>query len=331
MTFTPRTKIVLFLVFACTVSWFIAGVFWVMNGDWQSPGGRAVAMTYGMPPAFGALVVKAIAKDRIIEDLGLSFRLNRWFVIAWVLPVVWVGTALLIAWFWPGAELELGTDAYWDYFRGKVPEGQREAFESSVAAAEQTGTHPALRQLLQGMVGGLMPASIVALGQELGWRGLLSNELRAIGAIAQREARTAQLPRRMAQLPRRMAQLQRGMVVGVIWGLWYVPIALQGFGAGKANALGGTITLVAFCVAISPAYQIVRDRSGSVLPCAIMAGTMMALSSLPAPLVRADGDLLASPFGPLAVLAAAAVSGALLALPAPPDSIPQDSVPQGAT
>jgi membrane protease YdiL (CAAX protease family) len=184
----------------------------------------------------------------------------------------------------PGMSVALGVDHFLDFWRERVPEESFAEFERQV---RDSGIDPALRMLLQAMVAGITINAIVALGQELGWRGFLHHELR-------------------------MGFLQKSLVIGALWGVWHAPIVALGHNYPQHPALG-IVLMVAWATAISPIFAYVRERSGSVVAAGILHGTLNALGGLPM-IVTRGGDDLAMGFTGLAGFAAIAVALALIAL-----------------
>lgn len=280
---TPR--VLMFLGLACVPSWIVAGVFAASGAHWDSMGGRAVAMTYGMAPAAAALLVRGlIYRDLSAADFGLSLRLNRWLLLGWLLPVLLVGTALAVSAGLPGARLALTPTDFWDYYRARVPASELSRLNADAAAQLATGSHPALRVLLSGLVGGIFPASILALGQELGWRGFLHHELRGLG-------------------------LRRPFIVAALWALWYAPLGFVGFTFPDA-AVVGALLLGALCVPLSVLLGALREKSGSVFPGAIAMGTLSAVGPLAAILTRATPTYLTGIYGVAGFLAASVLAAA---------------------
>jgi membrane protease YdiL (CAAX protease family) len=97
-------------------------------------------------------------------------------------------------------------------------------------------------------------AAIAALGEELGWRGLLLPTLRPLGtwpALA---------------------------LTGAIWGLWHAPIILLGYQYGRADLLG-VLYMVVLSILIGALLGWLRMRSNSIWPCALAHGGFNAAQS----------------------------------------------------
>lgn len=139
-------RIALFLAIAFAGSWAVAAAFWFAFGSWDRPEAQAFAVLYAMGPAIAALIVQGpILKGEILKPFALVLTLNRWMLVAWLLPILIA--ALTIGF---GAAL------------GAPIEGDREH---------------ALQFVLQGMLFGVTIGMFVALGEEIGWRGFLLKEV----------------------------------------------------------------------------------------------------------------------------------------------------------
>ena len=260
----PRRKIGVFLAITFFASWTIAGTFIALGHAWDGPMAQAVAMLFMMPPAFAALIVKGpMAKDPVRTDLGLVVSPNRWWLVAWLVPVALFGLVLAVSELLPGVDIALGVDAFVDHWRERVPPDQLAQFEREVRDA---GMDPVLRMLIQAMVAGVTINAIVALGEELGWRGFLHHELP-------------------------LGFWPKALVIGAIWGIWHAPIVALGHNYPQHPGLGVGL-MVLWAMAISPVFAYVRERSGSVISAGILHGTLNALGGFPLIVTRGGNDLL---------------------------------------
>jgi len=94
-------RVTLFLLITFVVSCTAAGIFYLAGG--RLANGIAYTLfgaAYMFIPMLSAFVVKKLIHGEKMSDLLISFKLNRWFVVAWLLmPVViisTIGTRLLI-------------------------------------------------------------------------------------------------------------------------------------------------------------------------------------------------------------------------------------------
>lgn len=141
--------------------------------------------------------------------------------------------------------------------------------------------------LITAAIAGLTANALVALGEELGWRGLLLEELRG-----------------------RLGQLPTAIVIGVLWALWHAPLVLLlGYNYPRHRALG-LLAFTAICIAWSAIMNSLKERSGSLLPPAVMHGVLNALGSLMRFSVPVDA-LVGLPVGLLALVPSALIAIAI--------------------
>ena len=94
-----RARIIglLFLLMAIG-SWTPVIWMWVAGVDWSGAAGRAVSVWYGFPALIGTLLVQGpILKQPVMQPLGIRFSVNRWWLVAWLLPLIVLILGLLIA------------------------------------------------------------------------------------------------------------------------------------------------------------------------------------------------------------------------------------------
>jgi hypothetical protein len=278
-------KIAAFVAFTFVASWSAAISFWAIGGEWGSPASAAVWRLFTLPPAFGALIVKgAIARDPLIEQLAISLRPNRWWLVAWLLPVAAAALAWLLGGLFPSVELVTDLDSFVAYFAPRLDAEQLEAMREDV---EALGFHPVLRMLMQAMVAGITLNAVTALGEELGWRGLLHHELRA-------------------------GFWTKSSIIGLVWGVWHAPLVLQGL-YYPDHPVAGVVWVVAFCVVWAPIFTYVRVRAGSIFATCIMSGTLVAVHELPLVVTRGGDDVTAGTTAAPGIASAALVLMALWA------------------
>ncbi len=95
----------LFVGLTFLVNWSLALLFFTLGGRWYTPAGTAVGAAYMFVPLCMAILVqRGIYREPVREPLGISFRLNRWFLIAWLLPPVAAFATLGVSLLLPGVE-----------------------------------------------------------------------------------------------------------------------------------------------------------------------------------------------------------------------------------
>lgn len=98
-------KAALFLVLTFFFNYLLVILYFSLGGKWVMPGALIVISAYMFIPMMVAILVqKLIYKQPLKEPLGISFKLNRWFLVAWLIPPILafltLGASLLL----PGVE-----------------------------------------------------------------------------------------------------------------------------------------------------------------------------------------------------------------------------------
>ena len=223
----------------------LAGAYLLAGGSWRRLDSLVFANLLMLVPGVVALGMARWVYRRPVRDvLGLSFRFNRWFFVAWLLPALLSGTALFIGLLLPQASYApdlAGLSARFDL----TPDQLRQV-------VHPIGRWPAVYTLVaQGLVLGPTLSAVAGLGEEAGWRGLLHYELKSLGFW------------------------RESWAIGLLWGIWHVPFVFEGYGYPDHPLLGALI-LVTFTLLASPLYVFLRIRSGSTLAAAVCHGSFSA-------------------------------------------------------
>jgi membrane protease YdiL (CAAX protease family) len=241
-------KSIVFLVLTFSVSWGIAIGGWAL-GAANTPLG-ALGALFGMMtgPAIAAFICTlAFEKGRRVTALGLQFKANGWWLIAYLIPLALsaasVGVTLLLS----------------DRTLGDLQANLLLAAQQAGQDVSQIPTNLPLVPivLVQALVlGALINSFLLTFTEELGWRGYLHDLWRPSGFW------------------------RASLATGVIWGIWHAPaIYLFGHNYPDNRALGVGIFAV-FCTLLAPIMTLVRDRAGSVWAAGILHGTLNAVAGL---------------------------------------------------
>jgi CAAX protease family protein len=225
----------------------------LMGGSWGSPRSFVVANLLMVCPAVVALVLQRLVfRQPIMKPLGLRFRPTRWFLFAWILPPIAVTAALALSLLLPRATFapDMG---------GLSPD--MASFKEQIT---RLGIPPLASMLVLGLALGPTFNSFGGLGEELGWRGFLYKELSSLGFW------------------------KCSLVTGALWALWHVPLLLEGYG-DRQSPTAGALGMLAFAVSLAPILHLVRWRSGSVVACGILHGTMSSTRLISVAFVRDAG------------------------------------------
>ena len=253
-----------FVALAFLGSWALAGGFYALGGKWGTTPAMAVALAYMFMPMVAAVVVqKGIYNQPLREPLGISFRPNRWFAVAWLLPPVLAFAALGVSLLFPGVDYSADMAGLFERFRSVLPPEQMEEMRRQAA---ELPVHPIWLTLVQGMVAGITLNAVAGFGEELGWRGLLQRELRHLGFW------------------------KSSALIGLVWGVWHAPLILQGHNYPQ-HPVAGVGLMIGWCVLLAPLVSYVRLRGRSVIAAAVFHGTLNGTAGVALVVVKGGTDL----------------------------------------
>lgn len=204
-------------------------------------------------PMIAVIITQRVTKEPVLKGLGISFKINRWWFIGWLLMPVIAVAVLGVTLLMPGA--------VWN------PDNEiiRTALESM---PEGVGLWGMLAiTLFSGLYAGITLNALFAFGEEIAWRGYL------------------------LKLFEGKKFMTTALLTGTIWGLWHAPIILNGHNYPQHPVIG-VLMMVMFCVLLTPMLMYFRKKSGSVIVPAIMHGTFNGVIGITLIMVTPANDLL---------------------------------------
>jgi CAAX protease family protein len=245
-----------FLGLAYGMAWLLGFGFFALGGRVNSGAFVAMAVVYMFMPATAALITQKLIWKDPWRDLGVTKPRLKWLAIAWLLPMFLVLAAIALSLFVPGVGLITGPDGLIAKLAEMLPpekvvEAQRQ-LEPTVLAKPGVLLLLSLGQVL---LAGPTINAVAALGEELGWRGLLLHELRPAGFW------------------------MSSFLIGLFWGLWHLPVIINGYNY-PGHPVAGPIMMTLLTILLSPVIGYVRLRAESVFAAAIFHGTFNAAASL---------------------------------------------------
>ena len=213
----------------------------------------------GIPVPFRALLsLKHITVKKYVLVAGLF--------LAWA--VLMIGSVAVLGWLWPETFGHLATT------NGHLVHNLEKLIGTSVDTSAMNMPPTPLAMLPLGIFGALMAGltvnAIFAMAEEIMWRGYLAQ------AFAGRSF------------------CKKYVTIGVLWGLWHIPLIALGYNYGTANALPGSVLFIGFCVVMSLVLGFVVERTRSVWLAAVLHGTFNGFSQVMLLLVVGGSSLLAS-------------------------------------
>lgn len=214
---------------------------------------------------FTPLVAGAVAVLRgtgSLRDLGIRIGRPRWLLVAAIAPLALAGAVLGLAIVVPGIDFSPGATLLpWIELPGGIP-----------GAVAVVGIILAL---------GVTANAVLALGEEVGWRGYLLWELAPLGFW------------------------RASAAIGVVWGLWHAPVIVEGYNYPSFPLLGVAV-MTGATVAFSFVYTYLVARARSVLAAVFFHGVFNASGGLILAYTAAESaalsQLVASPVGVAAMI-----------------------------
>lgn len=263
-----------FLALTYGLSWGGVTLLWFLDVDLGSSGGQGIgSVVFMWAPAVAAIAVLHFHQKSIRQGCGLYLGRIRWIVLAWIAPVgltavmIGVGLTLLDTTF---------TAEYSAFFLelGLTEVGAAEA----IAELETTGVPLVVLLGGFGLVLGGSLFALAALGEELGWRGLLLTELAPLGFW------------------------KLSLVTGLVWGIWHTPLILLGLQFPNEPILG-VVLMTTATVALSAIFIYLTVRARSVLAATVFHGSFI-LGVFTSVYLAGGNQLVISPFGVVGIVAA---------------------------
>lgn len=273
-----------FLALAFGLSWTSALLLYLAGIEIGTFRGLILTTVLFMwAPAVAATGVQLYHGESVRTATGLRLGRPGWILLAWLTPAAFIAATIVVGTVFPDVTFTTDYEAFLLNF-GLT---QEEA-EAAVAELESFPGPPVLVLVGQGLIAGLTINALAALGEELGWRGLLLGELSPLGFW------------------------KVSGITGVVWGIWHAPVILQGHNFPEAPVVGILVMTLA-TVAVSPIYTYLTVRAESVLAAMFFHGSFNGLGALSLVYLTGAGNLLLSPVGVVGVGAALIVLALCLA------------------
>ena len=272
-------KVATFLVLAFGISWTAATALYLAGVQYDTIASTVLVVVFFMwAPAVAAVAVQLWSGEPVRAGTGLVRGRLRWSALAWLAPVALLAATIGIGVALPGVSFTT------DYGAFLVEQGfSEEQVAQSLATLEALPVPPVVLFVVQGLVAGVTINAVAALGEELGWRGLLLSELSPLGFW------------------------RLSGITGVVWGVWHAPIVLQGHNF-PAAPVAGVLTMTVWTVAASPVFTYLTVRARSVLAATLFHGSFNAVGSFSLVYLTGAGNLL------IAAVGVAGIGAALVAV-----------------
>lgn len=236
----------------------------ILKIDFQGNAAVVIGSIYMLFPALTAVFVnRALYHQPVVVPLKISFRLNRWFLAGWLIPLLAAVLAMLFGLLMPGVIFSPDMAGMFERYRDVLTADQLAQMKESI---DELPFHPIYLTIVQGLVAGLTINALFAFGEELGWRGFLLQEMRPLGFF------------------------RASLLIGLIWGLWHSPLILQGYNFPQ-HPVFGVFMMILFCILYTPLLNFITLKANSVFAAAIMHGSINGLAGVAFMLLQGGSDL----------------------------------------
>lgn len=259
-------KAIRFSVCVCLVSWLAYGIFHFVSGG--DPKSNRILFTlfttfYMLLPMLVAMLLQRIDREKFTSTGLLNFKFSWAWLWAPVIPIAVTALSILVSALFPGVSLHYGAEQMISQFSlddatARTAIAQLEAFPPAVFIA---------MEIVSGIIAGCTINAVFAFGEEYGWRNYLNAALKGCGFW------------------------KKALFIGLVWGIWHMPLILQGHNYPQHPVLGVAMMCVV-CVLLGTLELYLVEKTGSVIPAAVMHGTFNAVSGIALMLVLGGNDLL---------------------------------------
>lgn len=255
----------LFLILTFVISFSLVGLYKLFGGQYDNKiSGTILAVTYMFIPMICAILVeKVIHKETLMTNLFISFKINKWFFIAWLItPIISFGT-LGVSLLFPDVSYSSEMTGMIKRFENVLTPEQIEQMKNSI---ETLPIHPIWLSVIQGLIAGATINAVAGFGEKLGWRGFLLKSFKE------------------------MSFLKASILIGFIWGIWHSPLILMGHNYPQHPEIG-VLMMTLWCVLLTPLFLYITIKSKSVIAPAIMHGTLNATAGIAIMVIDGGNDL----------------------------------------
>lgn len=279
-----KRKALYFIVLTFSFSYLLAGTYYILGGRIENVEFMYMAILYMFIPMIMAIVLQKFVYKDSLKVLGINFKVNRWWLVAWLLPLFLSLLTLGISLIMPGVQFSPGMEGFVARLSGTLTPEQLNMLKTQIASAPYLIF---LSAIIQGLIYGPTINAVAAFGEEYGWRGFLLKQYSYLGFW------------------------KMSLIIGIIWGFWHAPIIIQGYNYPQ-NPVLGVFMMIGFTVLLTPLIVYIRIRSGSVITAAIMHGCINATAGLSLLFTTGGSDLTVGLMGLAGFIAMAIVNLVLL-------------------
>ncbi|OGS19815.1 MAG: abortive infection protein [Elusimicrobia bacterium RIFOXYA2_FULL_40_6] len=257
-------KTYLFLGLTFLICWSLAILFFAFGGKPNTFAYYIVLTDYMLIPMVMTIVIqKFIYKERLREPMGISLKVNRWWLVAWLLPPIIAFATFGVSLLLPGVKYSPTMEGMFERMQSFITAEQVQTMRVSFSTMS---VHPIWIGLVNGLFAGISINAVAGFGEELGWRGFLQKEFSFLGFW------------------------KSSLLIGAIWGVWHTPLILKGHNYYQHPVIG-VLLMICWCILLAPILSYIRLKAKSVIAAAICHGTLNATYGLSIMMIQGGNDL----------------------------------------
>jgi len=203
------TFIVLTFLISAPLYYFI-----VQGGGLESSSAQALVFPLMWTPGIAGIITTLIYQKNL-RGMGWGLGKGKYYLVAFLVPILYAGVAYGAVWLLGLGKLEFSL--------------------SGVGG------------LVSSLSLGVLTALLTAMGEEIGWRGVM-----------------------VPQLFRNNTFIHTAVITGVVWGIWHIPLIISGGYSSGAPTWFAVTAFMVVVIGMSFAFAWVRLSSGSFWPAALM-------------------------------------------------------------
>jgi len=257
-------KTLLFVLLTFFVDWSLVFLYIALGGTVDSLAIVLLASVYMFVPMIVTIIVQKIYyKQPVAGPMGISFKFNQWFFVAWFLPPIIAFAVMGVSLLMPGITFSPDMSGFIDQMAASLTPDQVSQVKEQLASLP---VHPIWLILVLALISGTTINAVLGFGEELGWRGFLQKELSVLGFW------------------------KSSALIGFIWGVWHAPLILLGLNYPQNPQLG-VLLMTVWTMLLAPLFSYIRLKSRSVIAASIFHGTINAVPGLAVILISGGNEL----------------------------------------
>lgn len=285
MTAVNWRRILAFVGLTFAINWAAVGLLVLIGVPFTGLAAMIVGGGYMIVPAAVAIVL-ARRWGIALSDYGLRLPRNWYIALAALIPLLLMPLTVIFSTAAGLGEFDASGMAMSERLEAA---GEHEHAREFRDRAEQMPLSLLLMVLVGAPLAGFTINGLFALGEELGWRGLLQQELAPLGF------------------------LRASVLIGVIWGIWHAPMILLGHNFPDHPRLGVLVMTIG-CMPLGVIMSWLALKAGTVLAAAVAHGTFNAASAFTLMAVRGGESIEVFVLGYAGIAAMTLVAAVLLSV-----------------